>query len=132
MVGGGSLAAGGFGMAGGAMVIAGTGAVIGGAGVTSVSTLIMSQTSNYTLNESAKILTISKYILHNKNNAKRDISSLKKLVLKQLYDLRVMLDQVDNEKDEDFKLTEKNIKTSIKYLERCLELLEKDEKRIIA
>ena len=63
LLGGGSLAVGGFGVAGGTAVLTGGGALMGllGSGAISTASIMYNTSSSYVLAECAKMLTVSKY-----------------------------------------------------------------------
>lgn len=126
LIGGGSLAAGGLGMAGGTVIIAGGGALLGVTGATTLSSLLMTSSKVYTLNECAKIITFSKEVLLQRNNDLQTIKSIQKLLVKKIYDTKIEIDTISNSKEaskKEMKQYLNNCKKSLQYLEKCSSIL---------
>lgn len=122
-VGGGSLAAGGLGMAGGTAILAGGGALIGlaGSSATTMTAIINSTSSISILEECSKLLTISKIVIVDKLKDYTSIESLKNTIDGLIVKLSKKLDEIEDKKN---SKSMKNIKKSIKYLNRCSKALE--------
>ena len=122
-VGGGSLAVGGLGMAGGTAILAGGGALIGlaGSSATTLTAILGSTSSISILSECSKLLTISKIVLVDKLKDYKSIESLKESIDELILKLSNELDEIDDKKN---NASIKNIKKSIKYLNRCSKRLE--------
>lgn len=125
-IGFGSVAAGGLGMAGGTAIIAGGGALFGiaSSGLASASTVAILSSKDFTLNESAKLLTSCTEILRRDPINSEIINSYSERIEKTISDLKEKLsskDKLTKEEKKLYNLSRKNLK----YLERCLKLLNK-------
>ena len=125
-IGFGSVAAGGLGMAGGTAIIAGGGALFGiaSSGIASASTVAILSSKDFTLNESAKLLTSCTEILSRNPNNREILCSYAQRINDMIIDLKEELSSEEELTKEEKKLHNAS-KKSLKYLERCLNLLNK-------
>ncbi|MFA0814749.1 MAG: hypothetical protein ACC608_03045 [Anaerofustis sp.] len=121
-IGGGSLATGGLGMAGGTAILTGGGAMLGltGSGSASFISFMGKTSEQYTLNECAKLLTFCKLDLVEKFN-KAEL--LNPIILGVENCINYIKDTSKNAIET--KESTKRIKSSLKYLEKCLKELYK-------
>lgn len=114
LVGGGSLAVGGLGMAGGTAIIMGGGTLLGASlGTASLFATIGSVSSEYALQESTKLLTYIKIEIVNLDDSHIYLTNIYKTILRQVSELDVLSLEKEDKKEL------KNIKESIKYLDKC-------------
>ncbi len=125
-IGFGSVAAGGLGVAGGTAIIAGGGALFGiaSSGIASASTVAILSSKDFTLNESAKLLTSCTEILRRDPANIEIINSYSERIEKIISDLKEELSSKEKLTKEEKKLYNASCK-NLKYLERCLKLLKK-------
>lgn len=123
-LGGGAIAAGGMGMAGGTAIIAGGGALLGlASGSTAAGVMTaFSNSSDFTLSQSAKLETILKEVIL---NAQHDVVTAQKIIeqcQETINELNKKLTELEI-KDAKNKTEIKNLKKSIEYVKKsCLEM----------
>lgn len=114
-------------MAGGTAIIAGGGALFGiaSSGLASASTVAILSSKDFTLNESAKLLTSCTEFLRRDPTNSEIINSYSERIEKMISDLKEKLSSKDKLTKEYKKLYNASCK-SLKYLERFLKLLKRD------
>ena len=127
MLGGGSLAAGGFGMAGGTAVITGGGAILGGGGAIPMMAVMLTTSEGIWDEQYAKILVYGRYILRDcigdeegYRILRSRISAIHQQVENQLKDMKEEKNSLDRET---ISLTE----SFLKYLRRLDREMQKKE-----
>ena len=126
LLGGGAIATGGLGMAGGAMVIAGGGALIGlgASGLTSTTILLMSS-SNYILQDYAKLLTRCDYVLLGKYGLTEKVNDIQKALENSIQEQKIHFNLLkekarrDNHFSKDSKAMIKEYEKRIKICKRA-------------
>ncbi len=115
VIGGGTLAAGGYGIAGGTMVIAGGGALLGtiagGVGTTATNALLLSS-SPFVLSECKKLMAMANVVI----DKYTDIEELYKLLEIKRGECAQTIEILSDKKDKESKATTQELKKSLKYL----------------
>lgn len=135
VLGGGSLAAGGFGMAGGTAVITGGGALlsmVSGTGMSAATTVYVLSQEGYVLNECSRLLTYCKVVLKERLNDEKSIIDIYTKLESQIDTIKNSITEFEsNLQSEDKKEQKENkdkikvAKRSLKYLNNCLSELQK-------
>lgn len=135
ILGGGSLAAGGFGMAGGTAVITGGGALLGmvsGTGMSAATTVYVLSQEGYVLNECSRLLTYCKVVLKERLHDEESIIDIYTKLESQIDTIKNSITEFEsNLQSEDKKEQKVNkdkikvAKRSLKYLNNCLSELQK-------
>lgn len=126
-IGGGALAAGGAGMAGGTALITGGGVLLGamGSGMASFSSALLSSTPELTLRECAKLMTSVKVIVIGRNKMFTLAETICKSIQEKADLTRKQIAAVeqktytDKKEEKESKKIAKDMKESLKYLERA-------------
>ncbi|WP_455660597.1 hypothetical protein [Pradoshia sp.] len=128
-IGGGSLAAGGLGMAGGTAIIAGGGALLGAAtsGAASLSATVALSSKDFALTECAKLLTFCQHVLTEAEDGVEAIRQVKIGIDKSIFELERVMEKGEAGEKSDKEMTKliKEQKTSMKYMQKCSNQLEK-------
>ena len=149
VLGGGSLAAGGFGMAGGTIVVTGGGALVGllgGSGVSTASRLALLSNAGFVRMECCKLIAYCRAVLIRrykdinsvkdvKNELEQNYEEIRELLIKlKLYSSQDEADDSPDDDDEDEneaspeldeKKKKRSIKKSLKYIRRTLKEMDK-------
>ncbi len=126
-VGGGALASGGLGMAGGTAILTGGGALLGlaSSGTVSMLNVFANVSEAYILRECAKLLAFSRKMLHNRDDYRDAIETIRRRLDSSVsaieYDIKLAEMQT---KDKDKKAL-KTMRTDYKYMDKCRRELEK-------
>ncbi len=131
--GGGAIAAGGLGMAGGTAVIAGGGGLLGLSTSGAVfATMAMLTSATYTMTEYAKLLTICKAVLLDKEHKTDDVRSICVTVEESIRDIEnqifLLKDTINNQKLS--PKSKKMMTESIKEQEKSLEIIRRASERL--
>lgn len=128
-IGGGSIAAGGAGMAGGTAVIAGGGALLGAAssGAASLTSSMALSSKSFTLSECAKLLTFCKHVLIDCNRDKKAVAEVRDIIEAGIIELEGIITRgkLIKKPTKEQKDVLKEQRTSLLYLKRCSQQLEK-------
>lgn len=122
-IGGGALTAGGLGMAGGTAIIAGGGVLIGltGSSAISLTAGALLQSKGFVLHECAKLLAFCEFALSKTSQGKIEIKHISKTFEENIIALENCIKNTEHTKTSNKEM--KNIKTNLKYLKKCKELL---------